>query len=261
MIPKVPVRAAPRHLFEAWPQVSRRFRSAEHLLLMLDFDGTLAPITAAPRDARPVRDVRRILGRLARRPRTRVYVISGRPLSYLQKKLNVPKVRLLGLHGWEKPGTVIPAGERRRFLQAKRWLQQRLLDRPGIELEDKGLGLAVHYGRAFPQEVSLAREAVLQILWRSNHTMRLMEGRNIWELLPAFIKGKGATSARLLAQLSRRWLPVYTGDDQSDESAFAALRQGVTIHVGGSEDTQARFWLRDPSEVREFLERLEAMTP
>jgi len=250
-----------RHLFAAWPQVSRRLRRAERWLLLLDFDGTLAPFTSDPQAARLESDVRPVLSRLARNPRARLYIVSGRPLAYLRRWASVPGVRLLGLHGWERPGMARPVRERRRVLEVKRWLGKRLAGARGIKIEDKGIVLAVHYRAATPEEVKLAQEATLQVLWSSQRALRLIEGKMIWELAPSFIEGKGAAAARLLAKLSPGWLPIYAGDDESDECAFAILRRGVTIQVGGRPDTKARFWLRDPSEVREFLERLEALMP
>jgi trehalose 6-phosphate phosphatase len=52
-------------------------------------------------------------------------------------------------------------------------------------------------------------------------------------------------------------LPIYVGDDASDEAAFAALPSGITVHVGSARHTAARYSLRDPGEVRSFLQRLE----
>ena len=93
-----------RHLFDAWPEVERRLRGAKGWLLLLDFDGTLSPITSNPESARLDRAMRRLLERLAGYPRARVYVISGRPLAYLERWVSMPGVNLMGLHGWEKPG-------------------------------------------------------------------------------------------------------------------------------------------------------------
>ncbi len=228
--------------------------------MLLDFDGTLAPLTPKPQQAKLEPNLKRLLRRLVGCPRARVYVLSGRPLAYLRRRVDVPGVHLLGLHGWERQGVSLPAGERHRLLRAKQWLERRLPFAPGIELEDKGLGLAVHYRGAKPQAVRLARRATVEALHRFQPGLRLLEGREIWELLPRIIDGKGATTQRLLAKLPPRGLPICLGDDASDESAFAALRRGLTIHVGGRADTRARFWVRSPEEVREFLERLEAMT-
>jgi trehalose-phosphatase len=249
----------PRHLFGAWPQVARRFRAAERWLLLLDFDGTLAPLTSDPQAARLGSAVRRILVRLASRRNTRVCVISGRPLDYLQKEVNVPGVRLLGLHGWQRQGASLRPPERGWLLATKHWLEPRLLSAPGVKLEDKGYVLAIHYREAGLREAKLAREMISQVLHRLEPGVHLLEGNMIWELLPSFIEGKGAAARRLLAKLSGRWLPVYAGDDKSDESVFATLRRGVTIQVGGRNSTRAGFRLRDPAEVREFLERLEAL--
>lgn len=237
----------------------RRLRAAPHWLLLLDFDGTLAPITDHPRDAKLPPDVGRILRRLAGSPRARVYVISGRPLAYLRRALKVPGVHLLGLYGWERLGVSLPTRERRRLLKAKHWLQQRLPQAPGIRLEDKGLALVVHYRGAGLPAVRQARGAVRQALECFQPWMRLQVGKKAWELLPPFIGGKATTARRLLARHPARWLAICAGDDASDEPAFAAIRHGLTIHVGGWRRTRARFWLRSPEEVREFLERLEVV--
>ena len=252
-----PVAEAPRHLFDSWPQVARRLRAAKGWLLLLDFDGTLTPITSHPRDSKLNPGVGRILRRLAGNPRARVYVISGRPLAYLRRTLKVPGVHLLGLYGWERLGVSLPAGERRRLLKTKQWLGQRLANAPGIKLEDKGLALAIHYRGARLPVVRRARGVVREALACFQPWVRLQEGRKTWELLPPFIDGKAATARKLLARPRSRWLPICAGDDASDESAFAVIRRGLTIHVGRWTHTRARFWLRNSEEVKEFLGRLE----
>jgi trehalose 6-phosphate phosphatase len=89
--------------------------------------------------------------------------------------------------------------------------------------------------------------------------LRLLKGKKIWELLPRAIVGKGPVTQSLLAGFPVDTLPIFIGDDTSDESAFAVLRHGLAVHVGGQTKTKANFCLRDPGEVREFLERLEAV--
>jgi trehalose-phosphatase len=68
--------------------------------------------------------------------------------------------------------------------------------------------------------------------------------------------GKGAAAEEFLAQWETPALPIYMGDDTTDESAFAALRAGITVRVGVTRRTRARFRLRDPREVWDFLRRL-----
>jgi trehalose-phosphatase len=64
----------------------------------------------------------------------------------------------------------------------------------------------------------------------------------------------------LLKDLPRGALPIYLGDDTTDESAFAELRRGITVRVGGHRRTKARFYLRNPDEVMGFLETVEDET-
>ena len=228
-------------------------------LLLLDFDGTLVPLASDPDQVRLDPPVRQVLRRLANHPGVNVYIISGRRLANLRRFVTIPGLHLLGLHGWERPGASLPPGERRLLREAKRWLDLRLPRSPGIELEDKGLGLAVHTRGATLPAARLARHITRQARDRFHPGLHLLAGKKIWELLPAAIAGKGPATRRLLAKHPRRALPIFIGDDASDELAFAVLRDGLTLHVGGKNGTKAKFWLRDPAEVREFLERLEGV--
>ncbi len=72
---------------------------------------------------------------------------------------------------------------------------------------------------------------------------------------------KGDAVRRLLAKRRQPPLAIFAGDDATDESAFLALPGGITVQVGNSRPTHARFYLCTPSEVLTFLERLEAEIP
>jgi trehalose 6-phosphate phosphatase len=87
--------------------------------------------------------------------------------------------------------------------------------------------------------------------------LHVIEGSNVLELLPPEIEGKGAAVRDIVSGYPRASLPIYLGDDASDESAFAALPAGITIRVGRARGTAARYALRDTSEVHSFLQRLE----
>jgi trehalose 6-phosphate phosphatase len=127
-----------------------------------------------------------------------------------------------------------------------------------IWLEDKKLGLAVHFRGALPAEVRAARLSVRGVLEQFKPQLRLLEGKKVWELFPTTVGGKGLAVRRLLMRRRRSPLPIFVGDDSTDEAAFAAMPRGITVHVGGRRSTQARFYLRNPGEVLTFLERLEA---
>ncbi|MGO8737080.1 MAG: trehalose-phosphatase [Terriglobia bacterium] len=250
---------APRHLFDSWPRVVRRLRATNRWLLLLDFDGTLAPLNDDPNGVSLDPSVRRVLRRLARHPGSSVYIMSGRRLADLRQRAKVPGVRLLGLHGWEKRGVMLPPAQKQLLRQAKLWLSQWRPAPSGIKVEDKGYALAVHYRGAKPPAQRVAEQVMLAARDHFQPDLRLLKGKKIWELLPRAIVGKGPVTQSLLAGLPVDTLPIFIGDDTSDESAFAVLRHGLAVHVGGQTKTKANFCLRDPGEVREFLERLEAV--
>jgi trehalose 6-phosphate phosphatase len=248
-----------RPLLDSWPQVVRRLRATNRWLLLLDFDGTLVPMINNPSEVRLDPPVQRVLGRLAKHRGSSVYIMSGRRLADLRRRVRIPGVRLLGLHGWERRGAALPPSQKRLLRQAKLWLAQWLPAMPGIEIEDKGYALAVHYrGAALPMvRVAGLVMLIARDLFRPG--LHLLKGKNIWELLPRAIVGKGHATQRLIEGLPADTLPIFVGDDTSDESAFAVLQNGLAVHVGGHTKTKASFRLRNPGEVREFLERLEAV--
>jgi trehalose 6-phosphate phosphatase len=228
-------------------------------LLLLDFDGTLVPLMDNPNGVSLDPPARRILHRLVHHRGSSVYIMSGRRLADLRRRVKVPGVRLLGLHGWETRGATLPPVHKCLLRKAKIWLDQWLPAPRGIEVEDKGYALAVHYRGANPPAARVAQRVMLVARDQFKPGLRLLKGKKIWELLPRAIAGKGPATRRLLSSLPASTLPIFVGDDTSDESAFAVLRHGLAVHVGGRTKTKAAFHLRDPREVREFLERLEAV--
>lgn len=225
----------------------------------MDFDGTLVPLTGDPNAVSLDPLARQVLSRLARHRGSRVYIMSGRRLADLRRRVRIPGVRLLGLHGWERRGATLPPAQKRLMRQARLWLAERLPALPGIAVEDKGYALAVHYRGATLPAARVARQVMVVARDHFRPGLRLLKGRKIWELLPRAIVGKGRATLGLLEGLPADTLPIFIGDDTSDESAFAVLRHGLAVHVGGNTKTKAAFCLRDPGEVREFLERLEAV--
>ena len=247
-----------RHLFDCWPQVVRALHSAPGFALFVDFDGTLVPLRERPTDVAPLDPSwREILRRLARCKGLTFYVISGRRLADLRKLVPVPGVRLLGLHGWEGRDAPPLDKERGVVRKARQLLQQRLSKIPQIWLEDKGLGLAVHYRGAPPRSVRLARPIVLDVAKTLGPHIHIVPGEKLWEILPHQIDGKGSAIRALLSQKPPGTLPIIVGDDVTDERAFAAVPHGLTIRVGRKLLTRARYLLRDPEEVKLFLQELE----
>jgi trehalose 6-phosphate phosphatase len=247
-----------RHLLENWNLVAPRLRAAPAITLFLDFDGTLVRLAARPEDVTLQPATRQLLLRLARHPRLSVCVISGRRRADLRKQIHAPGVRYLGLQGWETHAGQKPDNDHRRLIDdARRKLAQRVTETASLWMEDKGATLALHYRGAAGAAVREARVSLQRVLEQFPGRLRLVEGDHVWELLPREVGGKGAAVRQQCRAFHRGALPVYAGNDATDESAFRVLTGGVTIRVGPPRQSHAKFHLRSPIEVRRFLEKLE----
>lgn len=245
-------------LFDCWAQVSRRVQAAEFLVLFLDFDGTLVPLCARPEDVRLSVATRRVLRRLARHPRIILVILSGRRRAELIKHVDAPRAQYLGLYGWERrQESALPRKPQWLVSRAQEALIPSLGKRPGVWIEDKVFTFAVHYRGAPPKAVRRARTIVRGVLRWFAPDLRLLRGNKAWEVVPCEVQGKGEAVRGMLRRIPRPCLAIYVGDDKSDEAAFAVLRWGITVQVGRARRTKARYRLRNPDEVRIFLERLE----
>jgi trehalose-phosphatase len=254
----VPKESATRHLFDDWAQVSERVRSAKHLALFLDFDGTLAPFRMRPEEVRLSDGTRRALQRLLRHLQLRVFVLSGRRRADVRDRVGVPAIHYYGLHGWEAPKTAVLNSPAQRLLrEAERQLRNGLSGLRGVWIEDKGPILGVHARGAAARALRQAGSVVQEVMGRFQPGLRVLPGSRVWEVMPRELRGKGAMVRALLREMPAATLPIYVGDDATDETAFAVLRDGITVCVGARQPTQARFALRGPQEVRIFLKKLE----
>lgn len=221
-------------------------------LLLLDYDGTLAPIVDDPAAAVPHPEVPGLLSRLAALHPVRV--ITGRGLEDLAPLLPVP-VEAVGLHGAQRgrlgdePRLHMPGAA----LAALRSLRTSVPALDGVRVEDKGPSFALHYrGAADPDAVVRALRDWLE---DAPETLHPVWGKMVLELRPAGVD-KGRVVRDLAARHADR-TPVYLGDDTTDEDAFRALAddaRAVTVKVGPGE-TAARFRLPDVDAVVAYLRR------
>jgi trehalose-phosphatase len=255
-----------KHLFESWNEVETRIRRANPLFLLLDYDGTLTPIVARPEQAACPPGVKSLLEKLHHSPRALVAIISGRALEDLKEKVRVSGITYVGNHGLEMEN---PAGVHRKSLspqrleelkQIRKSLEARLKSIPGIQFEDKGPILTVHYRNAPRDSSRPVQKAVQEGLESYPNRWQFSTGKKIFEIRPRMDFDKGKTLNELLQRFPHtELLPVYLGDDESDEDAFRAVRdRGIPVRVGaGPASSAASYFLRDSSEVLEFLGRCE----
>jgi trehalose 6-phosphate phosphatase len=245
------------HLFDSWDQISSRIRNADDIRLLLDFDGTLVPYCNAPEDVKLSAPSRRALVRLARDRRVHVAIVSGRRNAALRKYIHVPRVEFLGLFGWEKRGRSAIALPMRKALRGLR-SEFALLPAsfPGVRVEDKGISYSIHFRGASPDAPSRVQRRIRPLLSRIRNNFRMIHSNHAIEIVPREVQGKGVAMREFTRALQSPFLPIYIGDDLTDEPAFLALRRGITVCVGPFHRTSAQFRLKDPEEVRIFLERL-----
>jgi trehalose-phosphatase len=247
-----------RHLFRSWDKVARCLRPSRNIALFLDFDGTLAPLRPRPEDVWLDVSTRRTLLRLARSPRFRVWIVTGRLKADIRVRVRVAGIHYLSLHGRNGRSDAVVANETREVIDyAKIWLGALLLSVRGIWLEDKGLTVAIHYESVADEGVRRARRMVWGVLQSFGASLQLIRGKKVWEVAPTELGDKGVAVRHALTSLARSAVPVYVGDDQMDEPAFAELARGITVHVGSSCRTRAHYRLSSVVQVRQFLERLE----
>jgi len=245
-------------LLESWPEIAKRVRLARRVALFLDFDGTLSPITDRQEDALLERGTRAVLSRLAGNPRVSAYVISGRWWADIRARVAVPGVRYLGIQGWDVDGQNAAAPELlQKIAEVSSRLAARLNGTAGVRIENKGVSFALHYRGAGDCAIRQAGALLHEILADYGETLRVMEGDRAWEVLPREIRGKGYAARKEWQRWGTGVLPVYLGNDGTDEAAFQALASGVTARVGRAHPSRARYRLRNPAEVRRFLELLE----
>src|SRR6266446_8299898 len=240
-------------------------RSGDRVAVFLDYDGTLTPIVSHPEDAWLSDSMRQALRSLA--VRVPVAILSGRDLDDVRGRVLVDGIVYAGSHGFDIAG----AGGLRRELgaaylpvldTAETELREALDEIPGAQLERKHFSVAVHYRNVNENDafrVALAVDAVAA----RHRELRRMDGKKVYELLPDIDWNKGKAVLWLLETLGlegRNALPIYIGDDRTDEDAFRAIDQrGIGIVVAEqSESTAARYLLRDPAEVERFLQMLIA---
>lgn len=248
------------HLFDAWERVSASLRQAERLLVMLDFDGTLAPIVPRPPDARIPPSTLAILRGLQECPDVVLAIVSGRAARDVKALAGVSGIHYFGSHGRERlrpeGDTVALAGsgqeEIRQFCQI---LTRQLTGVPGFELENKGMAAAVHYRHVDARLRNRVETAVRETA-RSVGSLSVGAGKMVFDVTPVDGVDKGVAATELHREVGG--LPVFFGDDTTDESAFRALAAGgLTVYVGpDSADSAARYRVADPAEVGEALRRI-----
>jgi trehalose-phosphatase len=241
----------------------RQIRAAPESVLLLDYDGTLAPFHVDRSRAYPYPGVVPLLDRIVQCGKTRIIIISGRPIAELRTLLTpMSDLEMWGSHGLEhrlsdgSHSRVEVSGENVASLtEAEEWIVAAgLLSNAELKLG----GIAIHW-RGMPPAEARRVQSLTQDGWT------LLAGRSGLKLLQ-FEAGlelrvshpdKGDAVGSILASLDTKVPIAFLGDDLTDEDAFQVLRgRGLTVLVRADyRETIAGAWLRPPQELIDFLER------
>jgi trehalose 6-phosphate phosphatase len=228
--------------------------------LFLDFDGTLAEIAPVPDAARLAPGMLAALQAAASHVNGRIALLSGRTVDGLVQLVPLPGLAFAGVHGLQRrfpDGRIEAPPPHPGLAQARTALQDLVAREPGLLLEDKALSLGLHY-RDAPALRDQATEAVTALA--SDHGLAIQTGKMVLELrTPGADKGD-ALIAFMAEPPFAGHLPVFVGDDDTDEAAFraAASLGGHGIRVGTpAPGSAAAFLLPDVASVARWLEGAE----
>lgn len=240
------------HLFSPAGEqaLARLLRS--RALLAFDFDGTLAPIVARPDDALVPTAIARRLTELSQR--FPVAVVTGRSIADARPRLGFAPRYLLGNHGAEglawRPQS--PGLDR---LRADLAPQAAALQALGVQLEDKGLSLALHYRLARDRQAALA--LIAELLRELPEDLASFGGKCVVNVVLRAAPDKGVAAQALLQHSGCETL-LFVGDDVNDEVVFRiAQPHWLTVRIGPERAASgAMFFLAAHSEMASLLEKM-----
>jgi len=233
-------------------------------LIMLDFDGTIAPISVHPDRVEPSQKILPILNELTSDPSTTVVVVSGRSRSDLDRWFGRMRVNLVAEHGawikevddvWKMP-VPITGDWKAKLLPTMKTYVDKL---PGSSLEEKEFTMVWHYRAANPELGSvrakeLADELTNQIV---NTDLQVLIGKKTLEVKSSKVD-KGTAAQRWASKNGYDFI-LSIGDDRTDEDVFKTLKEGaITIRVGIA-PSRAKYYLRNQIEVVQLFERLHSV--
>jgi len=267
------------HLLTVWPQVGLRLQKARRVLLLLDYDGTLAPIVDRPELASLPLETKDALAKLSAQspvgsrfpsePKLIIGIISARSLEDVSARVGIPGLIYAGNHGLEIRGPELdflhPEALKTKdsLDQAYLLLEEELAGYPGAFAEHKGLSLTVHYRLVRDERVEAVKDAVEKTIlpFLESGELVITPGKMALEIRANLSWHKGRAIARIQAALPDASSPgddlaMYFGDDLPDEAGFATVQEtgGIGVFVGSPQQpTCALHRLDSPQEVGQVL--------
>lgn len=249
------------YLFAHIDKILAKIKSTPKNFLFLDYDGTLVPIAPKPNQALLAQDKRDLLALLCQQ--FTVAIMTGRSLEEIKKIISIPEIILAGNHGFEifSPWGSWVHPEARGFQKVisglATSLEEALKPFLGAWVENKGLTLSVHYRLVKERGEEKIKSIFYHTIEGHKEKVRVTLGKKVLEIRPnvPWDKGKAVERLSKLYEVPQGHR-IYMGDDETDEDAFRALKEDITILVGQKDTTAAKYWVKDTTEVWLFLKNL-----
>ncbi|HHQ44761.1 MAG TPA: trehalose-phosphatase [Candidatus Altiarchaeales archaeon] len=258
-----------KHALEEWDFIESRIFSGKKIILLLDYDGTLTHIVENPGDAVLDGRIRSVLREISGYKQIVLGVLSGRRLADVMELVGVNGIYYCGNHGLEVngPGTEFMLEEedffREKISSAVEVLRESMKNQEGVSVEDKGLSVVVHYRRAVEEDAEAIQRVFMDSVKKHLESgFRVCKNKKTLELLPDTQYDKGTAVVEIKRQVEKEAggdvRTIYVGDDATDEDAFRSLGENDVGIVVGRENSCAKYFLLDVSEVWKFLDKLRS---
>lgn len=227
--------------------------------LLLDVDGTLLNIAETPDAVRAEHELRDVLNRLVPALNGAIAFVSGRPISDLDRIFSPLQIASAGLHGIERrnaSGSLHHTSFNNPLADIRERLASFASSIDGVLLEDKGAAIALHYRRA-PDVKDRAGDLVRE-LTKNRDDLSLLDGKMVFEIKPHGVNKGTAVEAFMAEPPFHGRMPIFVGDDTTDEDGFAAVNtlSGLSIRVGPAPETHACFHIPSVDDVIVWLENV-----
>ncbi|MCK5139333.1 MAG: bifunctional alpha,alpha-trehalose-phosphate synthase (UDP-forming)/trehalose-phosphatase [Thermodesulfovibrionia bacterium] len=235
-----------------------------NIFLFFDFDGTLTPIVSSPDKAHLSEYTRNLILRL--NERYPVAIISGRALHDIKQRVNLKNMIYAGNHGaeiWDGQKLVVGqqlSDSKKVLSNIIDELKNALSSVKGTIIEDKGITASIHYRMVDSRDIC----TLFDIIWTTAHNykglFKITSGKKVFEIKPHGTWNKGDAVKWICEHYGKNRVPVYLGDDTTDEDAFNAIKgKGTGISIGRS--LKADYYLKTQGEVKKLLQWIENYHP
>jgi alpha,alpha-trehalose-phosphate synthase [UDP-forming]/trehalose-phosphatase len=246
------------YLFNILDEIIKDIKS-KNTFLFLDYDGTLTPIVSTPDKAILSNEMKDLL--LELKKHYPIAIITGRSLSNIMEMVGIDGILYAGNHGaeiWDGQKEII-SHEVESCRQALKEfidrLEKEIGDIRGIQIEDKGATASIHYRNVSVKELGRLISTFKRISKDYETIFRITHGKKVFEIRPVNSWHKGDAVLWLLERFDHSRYPIYIGDDTTDEDAFIAIA-GKGISIGVGYNCKADYYIKDQTEVKDFLEKL-----